>query len=488
MSQELLINVTPRETRVALVDNGSLQEVYIERARRRGLVGNIYLGEVSRVLPGMQAAFVDIGLSRTAFLHASDIAAAEGLFDSKPRQTLPIQQLLKEQQRVLVKVIKDPMGSKGARLTTQISIPSRHLVFLANNPVVGISGRIEAEDERERLKQFGEQFLAQQPEHGVIMRTAAEGVSESELARDWAFLARVWSAIAKRAAEAQPGTLVHEDLPLLLRILRDLPGEDIEHVRIDSAENHARADAFCRAFLPETGSRLVYYPGERPLFDLYGVEDEIQRALQRRVSLKSGGYVVIDQTEAMTTVDVNTGGYVGHRNLEETIFKTNLEAAQAIVRQLRLRSLGGIIIVDFIDMEDGEHQRQVLRALEKGLERDPARTRISGVSALGLVEITRQRTRESLQHLLCDTCAICAGRGYLKSPETIVYEIAREILREVRQFDVERLLVLAAQEVVDLAMDEESDSFAELEQFIGRPVQFQAEPLYTPEQFDVVLM
>lgn len=488
MSQELLINVTPRETRVALVDNGSLQEVFIERARRRGLLGNIYLGEVSRVLPGMQAAFVDIGLSRTAYLHASDIAAAEGVFDSQPRETVPIQQLLKEQQRVLVQVIKDPIGSKGARLTTQMSIPSRYLVFLADNPVIGISARLETPEERTRLRQLAEERLVKQSAHGVIMRTAAESVTEAELERDWNFLERLWCAIAKRAEDAQPGTMVHEDLPLMLRILRDLPAEDIEHIRIDSVENHGRVKAFCQSFLPETGERLVYYPGERPLFDLYGVEDEIQRALQRRVTLKSGGHLVIDQTEAMTTVDVNTGGYVGHRNLEETIFKTNLEAAQAIVRQLRLRNLGGIIIIDFIDMEEAEHQRQVLRALEKGLERDYARTRISGVSALGLVEITRQRTRESLQHLLCDTCTVCAGRGYLKSPETVVYEIAREILREVRQFDVERLLVLAAQEVVDLAMDEESDSFAELEQFIGRPVQFQAEPLYTPEQFDVVLM
>ena len=488
MSQELLINVTPRETRVALVDNGSLQEVFIERARRRGLVGNVYLGEVSRVLPGMQAAFVDIGLARTAFLHASDITAAEGVFDSAPLRPVPIQQLVKEQQRILVQVIKDPIGSKGARLTTQLSIPSRHLVLLANNPVVGISGRLEDSLERDRLREFAEQQLVQQGSHGVIVRTAAEGVAEADLKRDWSFLHRIWEAINQRAGAAQPGTMVHEDLPLLLRILRDLPAEQIEHVRIDSMENYARADAFCQAFLPETKASLVYYPGERPLFDLYGVEDEIQRALQRRVALKSGGHLVIDQTEAMTTVDVNTGGYVGHRNLEETIFKTNLEAAQAITRQLRLRNLGGIIIIDFIDMEEADHQRQVLRALEKGLQRDHARTGISGVSALGLVEITRKRTRESLQHLLCDPCTICGGRGYLKSPETIVYEIAREILREVRQFDVERLLVLAAQEVVDLAMDEESDSFAELEQFIGRPVKFQAEPLYTPEQFDVVLM
>jgi len=481
------MNVTPRETRVAVAENGVLQEVYIERARRRGLVGNIYKGQVSRVLPGMQAAFIDIGLERTAFLHASDIVPSDPALENRPR-TANITELLREQQEILVQVIKDPLGTKGARLTTQITIPSRYMVLLPGNPTVGVSTRIEDETERQRLKEIGESFVEGAEGSGFIMRTAAEQIPQARLERDRDFLIKVWTSVSSRTDDAQPGTLIHGDLSLVLRALRDLAAEDMERIRVDSRENFDSIVAFCRQFLPVVAERVEYYPGERPIFDLYNIEDEIQKALDRKVQLKSGGYLIIDQTEAMTTIDVNTGGYVGHRNLEETIFKTNLEAAQAIARQLRLRNLGGIIIVDFIDMLEAEHRRQVLRALEKSLERDQAKTQISGVSALGLVEMTRKRTRESLEHVLCEPCPTCGGRGSLKTPETVCYEISREILREARQFDADQLLVLAAQEVVDLLLDEESDSFAELEEFIGRPIKFQAEPLYTQEQFDVVLM
>ncbi len=488
MSQEILINVTPRETRVAVVENASLQEVYVERARRRGLVGNIYKGVVSRVLPGMQAAFIDVGLQRTAFLHASDIARTDAALEARTAEVPDIARLLKEQQSVLVQVVKDPIGTKGARLTTHITIPSRYMVLLGGNPTLGISSRIEDDAERARLRAIGETFVTPEAGAGFIIRTAAEGASEDALQSDRDFLVRVWASLQARAAEALPGSLVHGDLPLVLRALRDVTVEQIERVRVDSRENYERVTAFCEQFLQGLLPRLEYYPGERPIFDLYAVEDEIQKAVERKAQLKSGGYLIIDQTEAMATVDVNTGGYVGHRTLEETIFKTNLEAAQAIARQLRLRNLGGIIIIDFIDMGEEEHKRQVLRALEKALERDHAKTQISGVSALGLVEMTRKRTRESLEHVLCEPCPTCSGRGTLKTAETVCYEISREILREARQFDVERLLVLASQEVVDLSMDEESDSFAELEEFIGKPIVFQAEPLYTQEQFDVVLM
>jgi ribonuclease G len=487
VAQEILMNVTPRETRVAVTENGVLQELYIERARRRGLVGNIYQGQVSRVLPGMQAAFIDIGLERTAFLHASDIVPSDPALEHRPRPA-NITELLREQQGILVQVIKDPIGTKGARLTTQITMPSRYMVLLPGNATVGVSTRIEEESERQRLKQIGEVFLEGSQGSGFIMRTAAEQVSRESLERDRDFLLRVWGSIRGRTEGAQPGTLLHGDLPLVLRALRDLVAEDMERIRVDSRENYERIVEFCREFLPDVAERVEYYPGERPIFDLYNIEDEIQKALDRRVQLKSGGYLIIDQTEAMTTIDVNTGGYVGHRNLEETIFKTNLEAAQAIARQLRLRNLGGIIIADFIDMLEEEHKRQVLRALEKSLERDQAKTQISSVSALGLVEMTRKRTRESLEHVMCEPCPTCGGRGSLKTAETVCYEISREILREARQFDADQLLVLASQEVVDLLLDEESDSFAELEEFIGRPIKFQAEPLYTQEQFDVVLM
>jgi ribonuclease G len=489
MAVELLVNVTPQETRVALVENGVLQEVFIERARRRGLVGNIYKGVVKRVLPGMQAAFVDIGLERAAFLHASDIAVAgdeESLEQAGGEDN--ITRLLNESQQILVQVIKDPLGTKGARLTTHITIPSRYLVFMPEAGNVGVSQRIEDEGERQRLRDIVLAERGEQSQGGFILRTAAEGASADAIGSDLRFLQRLWASVQGRIGETAPGEVAHEDLPLVLRVLRDISDTEVEKLRIDSRETFQKVEGFVRKFTPELIDKLEYYPGERPIFDLYSVDDEIQKALGRKVQLKSGGHMVIDQTEAMTTIDVNTGAYVGHRNLEETIFKTNLEAAQAIVRQLRLRNLGGIIIVDFIDMQNDEHKRQVLRALEKHIERDHVNCHISEISSLGLVQMTRKRTRESLEHVLCETCPTCGGRGSVKTAETVCYEIFREILREARQFDAEQLLVLASQEVVDLLLDEESTSLAELEAFIEKPIRFQVEALYTQEQFDVVLL
>ena len=488
MSEEILVNVTPQETRVAVVENGVLQEVFIERTRCRGLVGNIYKGVVSRVLPGMQAAFVDVGLERAAFLHVTDIMPSNDDSSVELRRDEGITRLLREGQVLLVQVIKDPLGTKGARLTTHITIPSRYLVFMPEAGNIGVSQKIESEDERQRLKDIVQGTLEDQEPHGYIVRTAADGVSGDALRADMRFLRKLWESVHASEATAGAGTVVYEDLPLVRRVLRDLVGTEIEKVRIDSRETFETVSKFAEQFVPEILDQLEYYPGERPVFDLYAVEDEIQKALERKVQLKSGGYLIIDQTEAMTTIDVNTGAYVGHRNLEETIFKTNLEAAQAIARQLRLRNLGGIIIIDFIDMLDEEHKRQVLRALEKSLERDHAKSHISEVSGLGLVEMTRKRTRESLEHVLCSVCPTCGGRGSLKTPETVCYEIFREILREARQFDAQQLLVLASQEVVDLLVDEESTSLAELESFIGKAIRFQSEVLYTQEQFDVVLM
>jgi ribonuclease G len=489
MGMEILINVTPHETRVAVVENGVLQDVFIERVHKRGLVGNIYKGRVARVLPGMQAAFVEIGLDRAAFLHASDILlAAKGGEEGKIRTPSEgISELLTEGQEILVQVVKDPLGTKGARLTMQIAIPSRYVVFVPYTQHIGVSHRLEDVAERQRLKDIVNAFVPQEGGGGYILRTAAEGISEEELRADMDFLHKLWQSVEERARSEPPETLIYEDLPLVLRTLRDLVRAEIEKLRIDSRETCQKVIAFAEKFIPEMVSRIEHYPGERPIFDLYGVEDEIQKALERRVPLKSGGYLIIDQTEAMTTIDVNTGAFVGHRNLEETIFKTNLEATYAIARQLRLRNLGGIIIIDLIDMEDPEHKRQVLRSLEKYLERDHTRTHISGVSALGLVEMTRKRTRESLGHILCEPCPVCKGRGSLKTAETVCYEIFREILREARQYESQKLLVLASQEVVDLMLDEESASVAELEEFIKRPIRFQVESLYTQEQYDVVL-
>jgi len=488
MSEELLINVTPQETRVAYVENGVLQEVHIERERKRGLVGNIYKGKVVRVLPGMQAAFLEVGLDRTAFLHVSDIAQPNGKNGDGGEPSDIIMELLREGQELMVQVVKDPMGTKGARLTTQISFPSRYLVYMPGISHIGISQRIEDEAERQRLKDTIAGFVDEFEQGGYIARTVAEGITEDAIYKDMQFLQKIWMNILERNRESKSGTLIHEDLSLVMRTMRDLSGIDIEKVRIDSRSTFERVKKFAVKFIPELENSIEHYPGERPIFDLYNVEDEIQKALERKVPLKSGGYLIIDQTEAMTTIDVNTGAFVGHRNLEETIFKTNLESAQAIVRQLRLRNLGGIIIIDFIDMSDVEHKRQVLRALEKSLDKDHAKTNVCDVSALGLVEMTRKRTRESLEHILCEPCPCCHGRASLRTPETVCYEIFREIIREARQFEAQEFLVLAAHSVVDLMLDEESTSIAELEDFIGKPIRFQVETEYNQEHFDVVLM
>jgi ribonuclease G len=489
MGEEILINFTPMETRVAVIENGMPQEIYVERAKRRGIVGNIYLGKVARVLPGMQAAFIDIGLERAAFIHVDEVV--DQALPAEQRNSTSISKVLREGQSLLVQVTKDPIGTKGARLTTHISIPSRYLVLMPGSTHIGVSQRIEDPQERERLRSQMQGLMqdedANAPEWGVILRTVAEGVTEVELETDLQFLRRLWESIRHKIKQVKAPAIVYEDLPLNMRALRDMAHAGVERIRIDSRETFQRAQEFVQALVPEIEEKLEYYPGERPIFDMFNVEEEMQKALGRKVELKSGGYLIFDQTEAMTTVDVNTGAFVGHRNLEETIFKTNLEAATAIGRQLRLRNLGGIIIIDFIDMEDPDHQRQVLRTLERVLEKDHAKCKVTGVSELGLVEMTRKRTRESLEQVLCEPCSHCQGRGSLKTPETVCYEIFREILRQHRAYDTETYLVLAAQAVVDHLLDEVSDHVAELEAFIGKTVRFQVEPMYTPEQFDVVL-
>ena len=488
--EEILINVTPREVRAALLENGVLQEVTIERAARRGLISNIYKGKVSRVLPGMQAAFVEIGLERTAFLHASDIArnglTANG---NGTGEVADIRTLVREGQEVLVQVVKDPLGTKGARLTTFVTLPSRFLVLLPTGSGVGISARIEDEQERERLREELERIRDSEPgPGGVIVRTAAEGVSRDALRADLAFLQKLWGAIQLQCSKAPVKALVHEDMPLPIRVLRDMVTSDVERILVDSETDFHRMRTFTESFLPELTPMLELYKRRRPIFDLHGTEDEIKKALERSISLKSGGYVIIDQTEAMTTIDVNTGAYVGHRNLEETIFRTNLEAAVTIARQLRLRNLGGIIIIDFIDMEVPEHRDRVMQALEQALARDHARHQLTPVSPLGLVEMTRKRTRESLQHVLCEECDHCGGRGFNMTAETVCFEIFREIIRQHRQFEFDAALVLAHQDVIDLLLDEEAGGLAEIEEQIGKSIRLQPEALYLKDQFDVVLI
>ena len=496
MTEEILVNVTPRETRVAVVENGMLQELHIERGWRRGVVGNIYKGRVQRIMPGMQAAFVDIGLERAAFLHAGDIVRPAPMADVAggeeaplpPQPSRPISELLRDGQEIIVQVVKDPIGGKGARLTTQLSIPSRYLVLLPRTRVVGVSARIEDEAERVRLKQVVSSSSPAGAQHGYIVRTNAEGQPDEAIGEDIAYLGRVWWLIEERSKSARVGERVYEDLSLPMRAVRDLLRRDVDKVKVDSRETCDKLKAFAAQYMPGLNERIEHYSGERPIFDLYGVEDEIQRALDKEVPLKSGGYLVIDQTEAMTTIDVNTGSFLGQRNLEETVYRTNLEAAQSVARQLRLRNLGGIIIIDFIDMTDAEHKRQVLRQLEKALARDHAKTTVYDFSPLGLVEMTRKRTTESLQRQLSEPCHECGGRGSLKTPETVTYEIFRDVVRQVRQFDAQRLLVIASPKVVARITDEESAAVAELEEFLGKSIRFQADEQYSQEQFDVVLL
>lgn len=487
MSEDILINITPQETRVALILQGSVQELHIERTLSRGMAGNICLGKVVRVLPGMQSAFIDIGLERAAFLHVADIWEARP-HDNPNAIPAPIEKLLYDGQSVMVQVIKDPIGTKGARLSTQISIAGRMLVYLPQDSHIGISQRIENEAEREQLKGKVQNLLPPEEKGGFIIRTMAEEASDTDLQMDIDYLRKTWSTISQNARTKPAPTLLYQDLNLAQRVLRDFVNDETSTIQVDSRENFLMLQQFGTTYTPSVLSKLVHYTGERPLFDLYGVEEEIQRALGRRVDLKSGGYLIIDQTEAMTTIDVNTGSYVNGRNFDDTIFKTNLEAAHAIARQLRLRNLGGIIILDFIDMENPEHRNAVLTELNKALSRDRTKVSVSGFSQLGLVEMTRKRTRESLAHILCEICPACGGKGQVKTARTICYEILRELLREAKQFNPREFRILASQVVVDMFLEEESQHLAMLGDFIGKPISLQVETIYHQEQYDIILM
>jgi ribonuclease G len=499
--QDILINWTPQETRVAIVENGAVQELHIERTLERGLVGNVYLGKVARVLPGMQSAFVDIGLERAAFLHVADLHLAAG---REPGAVpVPIERLLFEGQTLTVQVVKDPIGTKGARLSSQVSIAGRLLVFLPQDSHIGVSQKIGSPELREQLRQrvtalaaaaadaevaAGSSPRKGEPAGGFILRTNAEDASDQELAEDIHYLRKTWAAIRDGAHRQPPGTLLHQDLSLAERVLRDMANEQTATVRIDSRLQYDHLAAFGRAYSPSAVGKLTLYRGERPIFDLHNIDAEIQKALARRVELKSGSYLIIDQTEALTTVDVNTGGFVGARNFEDTIFKTNLEAAGAIARQLRLRNLGGIIIVDFIDMGREEHRNAVLAEFRKQLARDRTKTTISGFTQLGLVEMTRKRTRESLAHMLCEPCPVCEGRGQVKTARSVCYDILREILREARQFEPKEFRIVASPAVIEMLLDEESTHLAGLSDFIGKPISLSAESAMSAEQYDIVLM
>lgn len=507
MSAELLVNVAPFETRIARIENAQAEELYIERERERGLKGNIYKGRVQRVLPGIQAAFVDISMEKAGFLYAGDIATSKqphadisdeidnggentnSTDDSGSnggrRNAPPIANLIKDGQEIMVQVSREPIASKGPRLTSQIGLAGRYLVYLPKLDHLGIARRLEGQGERERLLNIVDSFDLEQG--GLIIRTVAEGKQKSELQQDLDFLLRLWADIEKRSINAAPGSMIHKELNLYLRVMRDYVDAEVEKIHIDSHEAYESMKEFARRFMPEVAKKLYYYPGDRPIFDVYGVEEAIDRALQRQVPLKSGGHIVIDQTEALIAIDVNSGSFVGSRNMEETGFKTNLEAVHEIVHQLRLRNLGGIIVVDFIDMQEEENRHRMMEVLEEALRRDKAKTHIVQLSELGLVEMTRKRTRDSLGRILLNECNYCQSTGQIKSPTTICYQLFREVVAEARAYPCEKLMVIAHSGIIDLLLGEENKNIEQLEQFLNKEITLKSDDSFAPDHYEVVL-
>jgi ribonuclease G len=502
MTKELVINVTSHETRVALLESGHIAELYIERQRERGIVGNIYKGKVIRVLPGMQAAFVDIGLEKAAFLYVADVLAemeaveqfVEGRsLHAEPSEGIeeelsplpPIEDLLQEGQELLVQVAKEPLGTKGARITAHISLPGRHLVYMPTVDHIGISRRIENEEEKDRLRELVEEIRPTGT--GFIVRTAAEGKSTEELHSDMEFLVGLWEDIDKRREHHGAPCLIHSDLDLTTKVLRDTLTEDVERIVVDTREEHDKIVRFLATFMPNLPYTIDFYEGDEPVFDAFGLEVEISRALGRKVWLKSGGYIIIEQTEALTAVDVNTGRFVGKHNLEDTILKTNLEAVKEIAFQLRLRNLGGLIIIDFIDMEREAHREKVHGALEEALKNDKSKTNILKISELGLVEMTRKRVRESIGRTLCEPCPYCEGKGYIKSRITTAYEIFRELRREIRELPGYRVTLLVHPDIADLLSDDEHEGIEEIERRHQKQIAIHSRPNFHLEQYEILV-
>lgn len=486
MAEEVLINLSANETRVGVVEQGLLQEIFIERSDTRSTVGNIYKGKVVRILPGMQSAFVDIGQDRAAFMHVTDLIDGHQVLDQNPEYEYPpITQLVRDGQELLVQVTKEPISNKGARITTNLSMASRYLVYLPGSSHVGISQKIEDPEERERLKEILAEICADQ--EGFIVRTATEGASPEEIVRDAGFLRSRWQAVQQQGTASHSPQLIYEDLPLPLRVMRDIISAKTKSIHVDDEETYQVMQRFLADFIPEKQDCLVMAASDQALFDLYQMEDQIEAALNRQVPLKSGGYLIFDQTEAMTTVDVNTGAFVGKKDLEETIYRTNLEAAAAIPRQLRLRNIGGIVIIDFIDMVNEEHKRQVLRMLEKGQQADRIKCNITQISELGLVEMTRKRTHGSLLKMMCEPCPVCEGRGVIKSAESVCLEIIKNIQRKAREVVGKECLVMASQSVIDRLLDEQADNIRNLAEMLQTVISYQVEPGYTQEQYDIVI-
>ena len=500
MKQEIFINSTPQESRIAIIEDGFLAEFLIERKEEMGIAGNIYKGKVSRVLPGMQAAFVDIGMEKAAFLHASDFSSVpedvqlitspgedvevEAVPKRVPHHRLPLEKQLSRDEAILVQVAKDPLGTKGARVTSHISLPGRYMVFMPGTKHIGISRRIESEEERTRLKEIAESVLTKHG--GFILRTASEGRSKREIQRDLRFLTILWRRLQKKAEKAAAPSLIHQDLDLIARTIRDFFTADTEQVVIDSAKDHRRIMDFVRQFMPRLKPKIVLYSGAEPLFDRHGIEEKIAKVLDRRIWLRSGGYIIIERTEALTAIDVNTGRFVGKRNQEETIVRTNLEAAQEVVRQLRLRNVGGIIIIDFIDMEKESNRKKVYDALRDVLKKDKARTNILKISELGLVEMTRQRTRESLENQLLSPCPHCDGRGRIKSAVTVAYDLLRAIKKQQANLENgKNILVRLHPDVANFLYDEKNNSLENLEREINRRIIIKVSQELRHDQYEI---
>lgn len=485
MANELIINITLGETRVARLENGSIAEFYVERVHEADAVGNIYKGKVVRVLPGMQAAFVDIGLSRTAFLHASDILPSEELAENIAQATkeVKIENLLKEGKEILVQVAKAPIGTKGARVTSFVSLPGRYLVYMTNVDHIGVSHRIEDAKERERLKEIVGKHKPK--DGGFIIRTASEGVTVKELKADIGYLTKLWEEIDEKASKLKAPALVHADLDVVLRVVRDMFTADVDKLLVDSKEEFERIKKFVEKFMPTLKNHVELYEGEEPMFDKYGIEVEITRALGQKVWLKSGGYIIVEQTEALTVIDVNTGKFVGKHNLEDTILKTNLEAVREIVYQLKLRNIGGIVVIDFIDMDKSANRSKVFSALKDALKSDRARTTITKISELGLVEMTRKRTRDDLRNMLADPCPYCEGKGTLKSPTTICYDIFREIMREAKRIKDKEIVVCVNPTVASVIYNEERKFLEELEKTLKKTITVKETAEFHLERFEV---
>jgi ribonuclease G len=494
MANELIINATPHETRVALLEDKVLAEIYIERTKDRGIVGNIYKGKVVKVLPGMQAAFVDVGLEKAAFLYVSDVYGRVEDYEEIGFQgeeiptvvnpTLPIEELLSEGQEILVQVSKEPLGTKGTRITSHISLPGRYLVFMPTVDHVGISRRIKDEKERRRLR---ETVLGMKPPaSGFIVRTASEGAALEEIRNDMDFLLRLWANVQKKRENSSAPSLIHSDLTMVLRVIRDILSSQVNRIIIDSKEEHDNIISFITSYMPKEKYEITLYEKKEPIFDAYGIEMEIDKILGRKVWLKSGGYIVIDMSEALVAIDVNTGRYVGKRNLDDTILKTNLEAAKEIAYQLRLRNIGGIIIIDFIDMEREGDREKVYQALEEAIKKDRQKTNIFKISELGLVEMTRKRTRENMTRTLGETCPYCEGSGLIKSKTTVCYDIFRQIERSASELGGHNIVVEVNPEIAGLLYEEERGGIEELERKLKKKIAVRGKAGFHQEQYNII--